>query len=258
MSKNELFSRCDFHIHTHLSECALDQMRAPAILDACKRRGITRLGITDHINPSTDASILDVDREELDALDTSVETYLGCEAEILSVGKHTVNDGMKQSLDYVAIAANHFQGPWVEQPPDNTAFGIACHHLDMFAYACSLDFVDMIVHPMCDVAGVHDTTGFEALTEADLTPPLVEARKNGIAVEISPRALVTEGMPFRLRFYSLCRRLGLKFAFGSDAHALRNVGQTQVLADLVSRIGITDSDVWLPDGGKYSVRDQES
>ena len=72
------------------------------------------------------------------------------------------------------------------------------------------------------------------------------AKKNDIAMEISPRALARDQMYFRLKFYSLCKEAGLKFSFGSDAHSLDNVGQTWVVGELVKELGITDEDIWLP------------
>ena len=250
MSSNNLFSQCDFHIHTHLSECARREMRLPAILDVCARRGIKYLGITDHVSLSTDPDLLDAASRELAELDKPMNVYLGCEADILAVGKHVVTDQMKSTLDFIAVAANHFHVTCVSQPQDSTPWAFAQHCLDMFAYACSLEFVDVIVHPMCEVSGECDPASFDLLSDDDMMMPLAQAKRNRIAMEISPRALSPGDKRFRLRFYRLCKRVGLKFAFGSDAHSLQQAGQTRILADLADKIGITDGDVWLPDGGK--------
>ncbi len=248
MNSDKLLSQCDFHVHTHVSECARREMGLPAILDVCAQRGIKYLGITDHVNPSTGSDFLDATRRELEELDAPMNVYLGCEADIMTVGKHMVTDHVKSALDFIAVSANHFQLPWVSQPQDASPLAVAQHHLDMFAYACSLEFVDVIDHPMCEVSGKYDPMSLDLLSDDEVMMPLAQAKRNRIAMEISPRALSPEDKRFRLRFYALCKQAGLKFAFGSDAHSLQEAGQTWVLADLAKKIGISSGDVWLPDG----------
>jgi histidinol phosphatase-like PHP family hydrolase len=226
-------------------------MRLGAIIDVCARRGIKRLGITDHISASTDPGILDTARREIASLKRTIDVYLGCEADILAVGRHVVTDEMRSSLDFISVAANHFHTvDSVAQPADESLRTVGRHFVDMFDYACSLDFVDTIVHPMVVMAGTFDPTCLDLLKDEEIIPALQKARDNGIAMEISPRALARDQILFRLRFYSLCRQAGLKFSIGSDAHSLEMVGQVRILAPIIKELGITDEDIWLPNGGK--------
>ena len=246
MATDKLFQQCDFHIHTCLSECARPNMRLPDILTVCAQRGIDYLGITDHVFPSTNPDILKTAGDELAALDKPMNVFLGCEADVVEVGEHTVTDEMRSTLDFIMVAANHYQLPWISQPPDMSASSVAGHILDMFTYACSLSFADVIAHPMCEVSGKYDPTCLNLLSDDELTHALKVAKRNNVAMEISPRALLPEDRRFRLRFYSLCKKAGLKFAFGTDAHSLNHAGQTWVLKGLVNELGIVDGDVWLP------------
>lgn len=247
-----MFKQCDFHIHSHLSGCARAEMRLQPIVDTCVERGIRHMGITDHIFPHTDPAILEITRTELPRIHKPMPVYLGCEADITSVGSHTATEEMKATLDYIMVSSNHYQLPWVAQPPSDAPRAVAEHYLSMFIYACSLEFADVIAHPMVEVSGKFDPASLALLTEGELMQAIRLAKKNNIAMEISRRALIDSHVDTRVRFYSLCKEAGVRFAIGSDAHALANVGQVSILENLINRIGITDRDIWLPDDGEGS------
>lgn len=246
MSSNNLYAQCDFHIHTHLSGCARRDMLIPDILCACANRGIEYLGLTDHIFYCTDPAILDIARKELAELDKPMEVYLGCEADILSVGKHTVTEEMKQNLDFISVSHNHFWVGGVTPPASTEPAVVANHYLETFRYACSLPWADVIVHPMVVASDLYDPASMDLLTDDQINEALQIAKINSVAVEISPRAFYPEQIEFRIRFLSLCRNAGLKFSIGSDGHSLEQVGRTDRLAPLIDQLGITDEDIWLP------------
>lgn len=241
-----LFEQCDFHIHSHLSGCAREEMRITDVLRACADRGLRHVGITDHIFPSTDPDILHATRKELGRIDCGMNVYLGCEADVFAVGGHTVSVGVAAAVDYVMVSSNHYQLPWVSRPAGRSAEEIAGHFLEMFEYACSLDLVDVIAHPLCEVSGQFGQDCLNTLSDAQILGALDLARTNRIAMEISPRALSRMHPVFRRRFYGLCREVGLKFAVGSDAHDLAAIGGTWALRGLVEELGVTDDEIWLP------------
>jgi histidinol phosphatase-like PHP family hydrolase len=147
------------------------------------------------------------------------------------------------------LSANHFHDDAVAQPKADSLEAIGRHFLEMFRYACSLDFADVIAHPLVVFPRTFDPTCLYLIKEGDLADAIDVARANEVAMEISPRALVHDQLEFRLRFLSMCKDAGLKFSIGSDAHTLENVGRTAVLAPIIEKVGITDSDIWLPTGG---------
>ena len=224
-------------------------MTVSAILQMAEAQGIEYLGITDHIFAVTDPSILKSVADELANLPKPMNVYLGCEADILAVGKHTVTEEMKSTLDYIAVSANHYQLEWVSHPESDSPEALGKHYLDMFRYACSLDFADIICHPMQVVCGDHDPQCLETLRDKDVMEAIELARANSVAIEISPRLLSNDPEGFTFRFYRMCKETGVKFSFGSDAHALHNVGTTSIMEEFVRSMGITDEDVWLPAGG---------
>jgi len=217
-----------------------------AIIEKCFDKGIRYLGITDHVHPRTDSRILWDTRREAARIGGSVEVFVGCEAEVTDVGRHTATDEMARELDFVCVSANHFHLPWIAQPEDESPEAVARHFLRMFSYACSLDFADVIAHPLVVFPGAFDPACLDLLREDDLMEAIRLARANHIAMEISPRALMRGQTDFRLRFYRLCKEAGLRFSFGTDAHSLENVGQTHVLAPLVRDLDLRDDDIWLP------------
>lgn len=246
MSDNTLYTQCDFHIHTHLSGCANRNMLLPDILNVCASRGIKYLGVTDHIFAYTDPVVLDETLQEAAMLSKPMEVFIGCEADILSVGRHTVTEEMKRKLDYISVSHNHFWVEGVTPPASVEPAVVAKHYIDTFRYACSLPWADVVVHPMVVASDLYDPASMDLLTDDQIIEALQLARANNIAVEISPRAFYPEQMEFRIRFLSLCKEEGLKFSIGSDGHTLEQVGQTNKLAPLIEQLGVVDEDIWLP------------
>ncbi len=243
-----LFEQCDFHVHSCLSPCAAPEMKLRAIIEASADKGVRYLGITDHIAVGTDAGILSQTTRELAAIKSPVRVFLGCEADILDVGRHVVTHEMTSELDYICASANHFHLSSVAKAADESAEELGRHFLRMLKYACSLDFVDFIAHPMYVFPGTFDPTFLETITDEAIIEVLQEAKRHDIAMEISPRALDREQLYFRMRFMFLCKEAGLKFAIGSDAHRLASLGTAQMVAPIVRELDLQDKDIWLPRG----------
>jgi len=243
-----LYEKCDFHVHTRFSPCASPDMRVSSILETCAGRGIKYLGITDHVAAETDTRFLAEARRELASIDGPVRVFLGCEADVLGVGRHVVTEEMRETLDFVCVSANHFHTRSVAQPENGSPETLGRHFLDMFAYACSLGFADFIAHPLMVFPGTFDPRFLDLIEDDDVVPALKSAKRNNIAMEISPRALDREQLYFRMRFLFQCKEMGLKFAVGSDAHRLELVGQTRLIAPIVRELQLEDEDIWLPRG----------
>lgn len=242
-----LFEQCDLHVHTNLSPCAMRDMRIRSIIDAADERGIRYLGLTDHIAEPRESARLDITRRELESIKKPMDVFLGCEVDIIDIGKQAVTGEMRADVDFIAAAANHFHARSVAQPEDESYDAVKRHFLAMLKYACSLEWVDIVVHPLNVFPGTFDPTFLELITDDELAEPIELAVKNNVAFEISPRALLDRAQVyFRMRFLGLCKEAGTKFSIGSDAHRLEAVGQTRVLAPIIRELGITDDDIWLP------------
>ena len=249
MAEDSLYLRCDFHVHTVYSPCAQPEMTPANIIRAAKERGVEYLGISDHVFGFTDPAVLKQARAAFPPSDGEPEIFFGCEADVLAIGKTTVTREMLDTLDYIMMAANHFNNDWVklvEAPYSKDPVAVGKHFLKMFNYAVTLDYADVIAHPFYVMPGTYDVEAIYTLTESDLAPGIELAGANGIAVEISRRAIDPEHVEFMIPFYRLCKQAGLKFSIGSDAHTLEWVGRTEPLGDLIRELGLSDDDLWLP------------
>jgi putative hydrolase len=220
-----------------------------AAIQAAAEHGIEYLAFTDHIHEYTDLSILDEVREKISSIAAPMKVYIGCEADIMSVGRGLVTSELIKKTDFIMVAANHFVDPAISQPASRDNKDVARHFLEMFTYAVSLENVDVIAHPLFVMPNSYDLLAPSLLTEKELAPAIDLAVKNNIAMEISRRALSKKQMPFLLSFYRLCKEAGLKFSIGSDAHKLSDVGRTIRVEPLINELGLSDEDIWLPQAG---------
>ena len=246
MNNAPIFLKCDFHIHTYMSECAKREMLPNLILEKADIFEIEYIGITDHYKSFSNPKMIKAMKQELSKFECSQKVYVGCEADILGVGRHYISNELISELDYVAVSANHFHCASVDKPKNSKYQTIAQHHLDMFKYACSLKFVDIIVHPFFVFSNTFDPTFLEYIDKDDLIDALKTAKENDIAMEISPRSLDPEQLYFKMEFYRLCKEVGLKFSIGSDAHRLETIGKTRNLQKMISDLDITEQEIWLP------------
>lgn len=230
----------DLHIHTNKSACARAEMNIPDIIRTAKSRGCSCIGLTDHIYYPSDVEKLRLSRNEINLIDSTVKVLLGCEFDILDIGRHTLTDEMMPYLDFVMAAANHLHSSSVAQPEDMSLRGIGLHYLKLFKYACTLDFVDVVAHPMFVYPGTFDPASLDLLKDDEIMQAIELAKENNIAMEISPRALAPNQLEFRIRFYTLCKNAGLKFSLGTDSHRLKTVGKIDVLEPLIEKLEIED------------------
>jgi histidinol phosphatase-like PHP family hydrolase len=256
MPAKPIYLQCDFHVHTRYSPCAEPEMLPGHIIQAARERGIERLGFSDHVFGFTDTSILAQVRRECPPA-SGVEIFFGCEADVLSVGKTTVTQEMKDTLDYITVSASHFMNVYinrVERPTSNDPEVVGRHYVEMFAYAATLDYADVIAHPFYMMPGTYDVESIYTIKENDLLPGIESAAANGVAMEMSRRAMDPAHTPFMRKFYSLCKEAGIKFAVGSDSHNLGTVGRLDAISPLVEELQLEDKDFWLPgrNGGAKS------
>ncbi len=234
------------HTHTFHSACSSVDMSPAAIIREAETQGIEYVGITDHIHKGTDPSFLGLLRADINSIETSCKVYLGCEADLPAVGESLVSPYVLANTDFIMVAANHFHHPAVVKPASASREDVARLFLDMFTYAVSLEYVDVIAHPLYVMPGSYNPLAPSLLTEKDLAPAIELAVKNQVAMEISRRALMPEQRPFLVWFYKLCKEAGVKFSIGSDGHRICDVGRTELVEPIVSELGLDDSDIWLP------------
>lgn len=242
----------DLHIHTYHSPCGWDEMIPADIVRVAIERDLSYIGILDHFYPFTNPSDLDevrsAVRSALSCMADPPHVFLGVEAEVMAVGRTTATPELADKLDFIMLGATHFQNKGITDPlPEGTDREVAEYFVKMFEYAVGIPYADIIAHPFHVVPDVASVRILETLTEADVLPALELAKENNIAMEISHRALTPGQLEFARWFYPLCKRVGLKFTVGSDAHTLARIGYVDVLIPLLREIGLTEQDFWLPE-----------
>lgn len=241
----------DLHIHTFRSPCGHDEMLPLDIVCLAVERGMHTIGITDHWYPTTDPKNLDDIRTEIaDAqktLGTSLRVRFGCEAEVMSPGVTSGSAELAEKLDFVMLGATHFVNrPMTVLPPGDDEFH-GKYFIEMFKFSVSQPWADVIAHPFHIMTGVCSTDIFQHISDAELLPAIEIAKENNVAMEISRRVFTTpEQYAFSTRFLRLCKKSGLKFTLGSDAHQLQDLAQIHLLKPVVEELQLTEKDFWMP------------
>lgn len=223
------------------------------IVKTAVERGITHLAITDHFYSFTDPSTLDQMRTDFHHacrhLNGSLKVFFGCEVEIMGPGRTAGAPDLAEKLDFVMAGATHFQNTGItEFPVLPDDYARARYILENFQYAVSLPWVDSIAHPFFVPPSVCSGEVVNLLTDSELLPALELAKENDAAMEISRRVYHTpEQTVFARRFYSLCKRVGLQFTIGSDAHQLVDIGNVRVLEPFIAELGLAEKDFRLPE-----------
>lgn len=209
------------------------------------------MAITDHYYTFTAPGILDDVRAEVTEarrmIPNAPEVFFSCEAEVMTPGTTAGTQELADRLDFVMAAATHFQNKGITDLPPGDDESHATHYLKMFEYSVGLPWVDTIAHPFLVVPNVCSPTVLDHLKDSSLLAAIELAKENGVAMEISRRALWPHQVAFSSRFYGLCKRVGLHFTIGSDAHELKDIGNVQVVRPLLDEIGVSETDIWLPD-----------
>ncbi len=101
--------KCDFHIHTKYLGCANETMEIPAIVQECKRLGVTTLGITDHLNTLDKLELHLPIKKDIQALDSEIDVYFGVELSVLAFdGGFAFNSEVKEQYGFqFAIGGIH-------------------------------------------------------------------------------------------------------------------------------------------------------
>lgn len=242
----------DLHIHTYHSPCGRDEMLPGDILRIAAERGMRHVGITDHLYTFTNLADFDAVREEfaeaVEVTQNAPRISFGCEVEIMAPGRTAGSEEIARRFDFVMIAATHFGGVPDTSLPDTTDLReIADYYVRMFEYAVTLPWANVLAHPFFVRPDVCTPDILPLISDAQLLPGIEMARENNIAMEISRRVFATpQQREFLSRYYRLCKRVGLKFTTGSDAHTLGDVGNVGILREVVGELGLAGSHFWRP------------
>lgn len=252
--------KCDIHIHTNISACAVREMTLAAVVKGCERLGHRFVGISDHINHPDHVARNATLRPQIEQVRSDVRIYFGGEDNYLpEFGGHSVSLQLRSKFGYQYVIGSHHNLYVPETCKDLETIVRAQHehHLE----TCRHPAMDILGHPFRYLKGtLLERCGRtpEAMEEAMPDERVRElgrvARETGTAVEINTTSFLCAfepGNPFIAGYRRLVDILAeerVTFALGSDAH--RPAGLDDILPawDLMDRMGISDDRIWRPEG----------
>jgi len=239
--------QADWHIHTALSDCGRPEATPEAIIEAATAAGVTAIGITDHVTYPEDRTRPGQTRSNLPKDLKGLSVYIGCEADMFSPARMSIDHEFAAGLDYVIVSASHLYLPEVEKPARLDPGTMADLIIQLTLAAIDSGLADIIAHPF----GVPESpfTWQEIVGEVrreELLGIGEAAARAGVAIELNPRYL--RQAPDAASWLFLCLLdTGVKLAVNSDAHHPALVGcrgPIYATEEELRRAGITEDRVW--------------
>ena len=245
------------HVHTWRSSCAKPEMVLESISREARLAGLRYVGLSDHIDIAAHNERPARNREDLSLGSWDVEFLVGCEATVLSPASIAVFDDVARELDYVMVAANHYHLQSVENPAQRDPASYASHYLEMLQGVLGWGLANIVAHPFLHSKIGRIMNPLDVLEYYDwdrLERVMVESGERGLSFEIRP-GLGSPAPRFFHELVRLCRRSGVKFSLGSDAHRLCEIAYPAEFGRELQSMGIRSSDLIDPAQFLFSSRD---
>jgi histidinol phosphatase-like PHP family hydrolase len=227
-------------------------MTPSAVLGMYLEAGYRDIGFTDHYDPVLSPEKVRQTREELLECDIEgINYYVGTEActFLPDWPRRSLRKLVARHLDFCILSPSHRPsgsegGDFSRLPVEIQANNV----LDAFIEAVRTDFADAVAHPFAygiSQIPLRDRV-LSKITDSDLSWALELARKNEIAMELSPRVLGIEES-FLPRFMKLCKQADVKFSIGGDVHAPQSIGNDRLVHHLLRRYSVNKEQIWYPE-----------
>ena len=243
--------RADWHVHTNLSDCGDIDAAPMAMVIAAQKAGLEAIGFSDHVylpehrvRPGRVRQLLP---REMDGL----RIYVGCEADMQTPTRVSIDEEYAAGLDYVLIAASHLFDPGVERRRQTDVKSMVRWIFDLMNGAIESGIGDVIVHPFGVPMCPHEWAELiEVVDGAEWLATAQAAARAGIAMEFNPRYLKQAPEHARWLFGKVLEA-GCKLAVSSDAHHPSQVGcrgERYATEEEMRAVGVGDGDVWRVEG----------
>lgn len=224
-------------------------MEVSAIAEACERLGVTKLGITDHLNSLDKLELHRPIKKEIERLNTSLDVYFGVELNFLGCdGAFPFNKDIKEQYGF-QFAIGGIHGTYMDRYDLKQIVDIQHrHHLK----TCFDPLVDVLVHPYNTLANVFQNAGWPPF-HMDAVPKHYArelgqaARDSGTAIEIHWRCLSQLGDAYKAYLQILAAE-GASFSLCSDAHDINTLKNVEASWQVAFELGLTSDRIWSPEG----------
>ncbi|MCK5804914.1 MAG: hypothetical protein KAI66_18905 [Lentisphaeria bacterium] len=253
-------ARYDFHTHTVHLKCANETMTIPAMVVEAARLGVTKLGITDHLNTFDKLPLHECIRADIDAVETSVDIYLGVELNYMGCdGEFAYNEETRDKLGF-QFAIGGIHATYLKEYDLGKIIDIQHrHHLA----TCENPLVDVLVHPYWFGKYHFDREEWPWFDSVACVPESYArelgqvAKETNTAIEINGSAnLVNSGNPPEYvdgyaDYLAIVAEQGCLFSVGSDAHDIKRMSTVEATWAMVERLGLPDDRIWSPKCAPY-------
>jgi len=251
----------DFHVHTCYSICAIDKLNAQPrrIINYAQKLGMKSIGFTDHFAQyppfatekwkNCGPDIIYSLRNDISNITTQLDVLIGCEADVINGEIISIDHSFAQELDYIIISASHFHLPGVYKPKSTSATSIANHYVDALLFALSFDFVSIIAHPFLTPWHVFGTPSeyLSKISDKEFESIAFMAEKQQIAIEINAHLSRDPDYLYSItRFINICKELGVRFSYGSDAHIYYDIGFHPGMDQVICSLDLEPKDFLMP------------
>ena len=269
----------DFHIHTRLSLCAGPQGGTyKEYIEQFSSQGLEKVGFTDHFwdeNVGHEGLYVDCRnagvphyyktqnfdhisqlKQDIETISPKgIEVFFGAEAEYDPIRRDVaLSREVAEKLDFVVVPNSHthmimpkaYYEPW-EKHRD-----FMIQAFDDIVSSPLKDKILAVAHPFCAVNCPYDYEMVMSIIDDDTYKRLFEkAAESEIAIEINT-ACVSEFVDTvrekaaeeHIRMFSIAKKAGAKFTFGSDAHSIGGHRDYVALCDRsVDMFGINKEDI---------------
>ena len=232
----------DTHVHTFRSPCGHPKNTPKAILERFETLGFQVVCLTDHRHLDTDPGIFEETCRDLLECETSLDVYVGCEAEVLAPEIVTLPDAEAVKYDIILLAASHYHVfdqhvPHVSSPRLMAEWVLALHRR-----AATIPWADIIPHPFARTESLGpwgDAPILESIRDDELVELADLAKSNRIAMEFRLGHSISPAYrEFLIRLTRICVRRGVLLSSGSDAHTLDAVGTTREFVVPMAQVGL--------------------
>ncbi len=254
----------DYHLHTKLSPCSSDQEATVAnYAKALADKGFRSICITDHYwtrpesilennpdvigpYPETLKQILD-NKKMVVSTSLPIKVLVGAEIETYAPDRIGGTKELKEMLDVVLLPTDHFHLVGViEQPDDHSYAGWGRHIMKFFLAGAKSKVAHVLAHPFIPM-GEHNKAVREVLdtiSDNEFFDALSIANECGNAIEVNSGCLVNQQLREALvRPFTIAKKAGCKFTFGSDAHSLASINHYDIIEQFCDECGITEDDL---------------
>lgn len=240
--------RYDFHIHTKYLGCANATMEVNAIVKECARIGVTKIGITDHLNTLDKLELHLPIRRDIQQLSPNIDVYFGVELNFLGLdGDFAFSAEIKERYGFQFVIGG-IHGLYLDTYDPKKLVDIQHrHHLK----ACRDPLVDVLVHPYNFTKNEFVGRGWPDFTDIRVVPESYvrelgqTARETGTAIEIHPKCLERYGERY-LGFLSTIAAEGACFSLCSDAHDIGTLEKVKSTWSAAEQLALTPDRIWIP------------